>query len=64
MKKQIGNRNGRQTNAKVNGKPQVVCNKCDRNMNQLRPKMKKVGDLEYTYIKCRRCGGRLRRGRH
>lgn len=56
MKKQIGNRNGRQTNAKVNGKPQVVCNKCGRNMNQLRPKMKKVGDLEYTYIKCRRCG--------
>lgn len=55
MKKQVGNRNGRQSNAKVNGKP-VVCDKCGRNMNQLRPKSKKVGDLEYTYIKCRRCG--------
>ena len=55
MKKQVGNRNGRQSNAKVNGKP-VVCDKCGRNMNQLRPKKKKIGDLEYTYIKCRRCG--------
>lgn len=55
MKKQVGNRNGRQSNAKVNGKP-VICDKCGRNMNQLRPKSKKVGDLEYTYIKCRRCG--------
>lgn len=55
MKKQIGNRKGKQTNVKVNGKP-VVCDKCGRNMNQLRPKTKKVGDLEYTYLKCRRCG--------
>lgn len=55
MKKQVGNRNGRQTNIKANGKT-VACDKCGRNMNQLRPKTKKVGDLEYTYIKCRRCG--------
>ena len=55
MTKRVGNRAGRQTNEKVNGKP-VVCDKCGRNMNQLRPKKKKVGDLEYTYIKCRRCG--------
>ncbi len=55
MTKRVGNRAGRQTNEKINGKP-VVCDKCGRNMNQLRPKKKKVGDLEYTYIKCRRCG--------
>lgn len=55
MTKRVGNRAGRQTNEKINGKP-VVCDKCGRNMNQLRPKKKKIGDLEYTYIKCRRCG--------
>ena len=55
MTKRVGNMAGRQTNEKINGKP-VVCDKCGRNMNQLRPKKKKIGDLEYTYIKCRRCG--------
>ena len=53
--KQVGNRAGRQTNEKIKGRP-VICEKCGRNMNQLRPKNKKIGDLEYTYVKCRRCG--------
>ena len=53
--KKVGNRSGRQTNIKIKGRP-AICGKCGRNMNQLRPKTKKVGDLEYTYIKCRRCG--------
>ena len=46
MIKKIGTRTGKK----------IVCVKCGRNMSKLRPKIKKIGNLEYTYIKCRRCG--------
>lgn len=34
----------------------IVCDGCGRNINQPKPKTKKIGDLAYIYLKCRRCG--------
>lgn len=34
----------------------ITCDGCGRNINQPRPKTKKIGDLAYIYLKCRRCG--------
>lgn len=46
MIKKIGTRTGKK----------VICEKCGRNMSQLRPKTKRIGDLEYIYLKCKKCG--------
>lgn len=40
----------------MNNKLKVVCDACGRNINQPKPKEKKIGALVYLYIKCRRCG--------
>ena len=40
----------------MNNKLKIVCDACGRNINQPRPKEKKIGALVYLYIKCRRCG--------
>lgn len=37
-------------------KLKIVCDGCGRNINQPKPKTKKIGALVYTYLKCRRCG--------
>lgn len=36
-------------------KLKIVCDKCGRNINQPKPKEKKIGALVYLYFKCRRC---------
>lgn len=33
----------------------VKCDKCGRNI-KINPRYKRVGDLEYRYFSCRRCG--------
>jgi NAD-dependent SIR2 family protein deacetylase len=38
------------------GKPIVVCDKCGRMINNIKPKYKKVGEIEYRYMSCKRCG--------
>ena len=37
------------------GKPIIKCNKCHRIINKVKPKWKKVGDIEYYYLKCTHC---------
>ena len=37
-------------------KLKIVCDTCGRNINQPKPKEKKIGALVYLYFKCRRCG--------
>ena len=37
-------------------KLKIVCDGCGRNINQPKPKEKKIGALVYMYLKCRRCG--------
>ncbi len=37
------------------GKPIIKCDKCNRIINKAKPKWKKVGDIEYYYLKCPRC---------
>lgn len=37
------------------GKPIVKCNKCRRIIGKVKPKWKKVGDIEYNYLKCAHC---------
>ncbi|MDE6616404.1 MAG: hypothetical protein K2K35_07535 [Lachnospiraceae bacterium] len=36
-------------------KPVVVCNKCNKMVN-IKPRNKTVGNIEYSYFKCKRCG--------
>lgn len=36
-------------------KPIIKCDKCNRIINKAKPKWKKVGDIEYYYLKCQRC---------
>lgn len=38
------------------GKSIVTCDKCHRAINNIKPKHKKEGDIEYKYMTCRRCG--------
>lgn len=33
----------------------VICGKCDRLSVRTKPKWKKVGDIEYYYLKCAHC---------
>lgn len=40
---------------KKKGKPIIKCDKCGRIINKAKPKWKKVGDIEYYYLKCPRC---------
>lgn len=37
------------------GKPIIKCDKCQRIINRAKPKWKKVGDIEYYYLKCWHC---------
>lgn len=37
------------------GKPIIKCDKCNRIINKAKPKWKKVGDIEYYYLKCTHC---------
>lgn len=37
------------------GKPIIKCDKCKRIINKAKPKWKKVGDIEYYYLKCPYC---------
>ena len=39
------------------GKPVVTCDKCGRIISNIKPKTRKQGEIEYYYLKCRRCGG-------
>lgn len=40
---------------KKKGKPIIKCDKCSRIINKAKPKWKKVGDIEYYYMKCTHC---------
>lgn len=40
---------------KIKGRPVVVCSRCGRVINALKPKKRTEGDIEYTYFQCRRC---------
>lgn len=35
--------------------PAVVCDRCRRPISRIRPKHKKVGEIEYSYWQCRHC---------
>lgn len=37
------------------GKPIIKCDKCQKIIGKAKPKWKKVGDIEYYYLKCPRC---------
>lgn len=37
------------------GKPIIKCDKCNRIINNAKPKWKKAGDIEYYYLKCQYC---------
>lgn len=37
------------------GRTVVKCDKCNKIIGKVKPKWKKVGDIEYYYLKCPRC---------
>lgn len=37
------------------GKPIIKCDMCHRIIGKAKPKWKKVGDIEYYYLKCTHC---------
>lgn len=38
------------------GKPLIICDKCHKAINKVKPGYKKVGEIEYRYWRCKHCG--------
>ena len=36
-------------------RPVIICDKCRKIINQVKPTWKKAGDIEYYYLKCNHC---------